>query len=388
MADLQSVSMQVDLTVFDKLKVSDERGELWSARALMKVLGWTNWRNFRKHVLSAREACRITYGNQDLHFFDTCIKVSEGGVKVSEGQRGPVAEDWLLTRHACRMVVMACPGDTKPMVALAQTYFSMQTEFAERVQAAAGVAPVEVSAPAGEDDVLQQAELTLRSSRETTKALELAVATRRDHLTLAGEVQADRAALVKVAGRVQALEELPKPTVILKTTPLFTVPEGEPGSLTLTEQIRMLIENAGSNLAYANFPERWDDYRGPYIEAMYHALWEFTVKKCHFRPQACLEHYYKLHPGSKKRVSVLQAVAWCDEKYGTRQVAAMHNLVIYQCEDLKQWVRDYWTVQPRVRKKNDPCDIPEPTGIGPTNPIGMMAEEAINATFTEEYKEK
>lgn len=48
------------LSPFDAIRHTDERGEYWSARELMPLLGYTgtgNWQNFERVIHEARVAC-------------------------------------------------------------------------------------------------------------------------------------------------------------------------------------------------------------------------------------------------------------------------------------------------------------------------------------------
>lgn len=99
---------------FDQIKRADERGEYWSARDLMPLMGYSAWRNFEVPLKRAMKSAEAQGVNVENNF--------AGSRKVSEG-RGPDQFDYRLTRFACYLVAMN--GDPrKPEVAAAQAYFA------------------------------------------------------------------------------------------------------------------------------------------------------------------------------------------------------------------------------------------------------------------------
>lgn len=107
---------------FDAVRqVRSDGTEFWSARDLMPLLGYVEWRKFD----GAIERAKATSFNQG-HGIDRNFV---GSAKVS-GQRGPSQQDYELSRFACYLVAMN--GDPrKPEVAAAQAYFAVQTRVAE-----------------------------------------------------------------------------------------------------------------------------------------------------------------------------------------------------------------------------------------------------------------
>ena len=101
--------------------------ECWSARELQVLLGYSNWQNFEKVLVKAKNACVQAGGNAEYHLTDVSkmIKVGKGAEKQ--------IDDILLTRYACYLI--AQNGDSqKPQVAFAQTYFAVQTRRAEIIE--------------------------------------------------------------------------------------------------------------------------------------------------------------------------------------------------------------------------------------------------------------
>ena len=110
---------------FESIRRTDEDGnEYWSARDLSKVLGYTEWRNFKSAIEKAQIACANS--NQEIsdHFVEA-NKLIESG----KGARRQV-EDVLLSRYACYLIVQNA-DPSKEIVAFGQTYFAVQTRRAE-----------------------------------------------------------------------------------------------------------------------------------------------------------------------------------------------------------------------------------------------------------------
>ncbi|MBR1653347.1 MAG: DNA damage-inducible protein D [Clostridia bacterium] len=111
--------------IFEKIKHVDESGvEFWYARELMEILEYTKWGNFVKVISKAMEACKNSNINTSDHFADVgkTIKMPKGAEKV--------VDDFKLTRYACYLI--AQNGDSrKKTIALAQTYFAVQTRKQE-----------------------------------------------------------------------------------------------------------------------------------------------------------------------------------------------------------------------------------------------------------------
>lgn len=108
-------------------KISNEV-EFWSARDLMGILGYIEWRKFDGVIDRAKEACKISDQNISDHFVGAAnmIPTGKGAHRATE--------DFLLTRYACYLI--AQNGDPrKPQIALAQTYFATQTRKQELLEA-------------------------------------------------------------------------------------------------------------------------------------------------------------------------------------------------------------------------------------------------------------
>lgn len=109
---------------FEDIKHFDEDGqEYWLARELQEILEYTEWRNFSKVIDKAKESCARS-GNIEISHFVDVNKMVESGVADL-----PV-KDIKLSRYACYLI--AQNGDPrKEVIALAQTYFAVQTRKQE-----------------------------------------------------------------------------------------------------------------------------------------------------------------------------------------------------------------------------------------------------------------
>jgi DNA-damage-inducible protein D len=114
------------LSPFEAVRREAEDGsEYWSARDLAKILGYaTNYRNFQNAIQKAEEACQNS-GQAIADHFAHVRKM----IKVGKGAQRSV-EDVHLSRYACYLIVQNA-DPAKPIVALGQTYFAVQTRRQE-----------------------------------------------------------------------------------------------------------------------------------------------------------------------------------------------------------------------------------------------------------------
>jgi DNA-damage-inducible protein D len=112
-------------SAFERIKRVNERGgEFWSARELARVLEYSDFRNFNSVITKARKACVNSGRAVGDHFVDLTEMVG-----IGSGAWRPI-EDWALSRYACYLIIQnADPG--KPLVALGQNYFAVQTRRQE-----------------------------------------------------------------------------------------------------------------------------------------------------------------------------------------------------------------------------------------------------------------
>ena len=110
---------------FEEIKHTDETGmEFWYARELMPILQYSNWQNFEKIINKAKTSCENSKINVLDHFTDINKMVQIGSGAERKQQ------DYKLTRYAGYLI--AQNGDSrKEVIALAQTYFAIQTRRQE-----------------------------------------------------------------------------------------------------------------------------------------------------------------------------------------------------------------------------------------------------------------
>ena len=110
---------------FEDIKHIDENGvEYWYAREMMTVLEYSKWENFKKVIEKAMITCENS-GNKAIEHFPDVRKT----IKMPKGAEKEI-EDYKLTRYAC--YIIAQNGDSrKQTIALAQTYFAIQTRKQE-----------------------------------------------------------------------------------------------------------------------------------------------------------------------------------------------------------------------------------------------------------------
>lgn len=127
---------EVDLTTassspFDSVKKTRPNGvEFWSARDLMPLLGYKEWRKFDGSI----DRAKVSAGNQG---YDVDIEfVQVVGVVASDNPSGTERRDYELSRFAAYLVAMN--GDPrKQQVSEAQAYFAIRTREAETAVARA-----------------------------------------------------------------------------------------------------------------------------------------------------------------------------------------------------------------------------------------------------------
>ena len=119
---------KINETIFESIKhVDDDGNEYWYARELQKVLEYTQWRKFNGVINKAINACKTSNYKVSDHFAGAGKMVDIG----SNTSRN--IEDYKLSRYACYLI--AQNGDSrKKVIALAQTYFAIQTRKQELLE--------------------------------------------------------------------------------------------------------------------------------------------------------------------------------------------------------------------------------------------------------------
>ena len=111
--------------LFEDIKHIDENGlEFWYARELQIVLDYKQWRRFENVINKSKIACNNSNVSIDDHFANVGKMVEIGSNTKRE------TNDYKLSRYACYLI--AQNGDPrKEIIALAQTYFAIQTRKQE-----------------------------------------------------------------------------------------------------------------------------------------------------------------------------------------------------------------------------------------------------------------
>lgn len=111
---------------FEEIKITDERGdEFWYARDLCEILGYSRWEKFQELLARAKKACFISNQNMENHFHQVVKMVQIGSGVMRE------IKDVKLSRYACYLVAQNGDPTKMPQVAVAQTYFAIQTRKQE-----------------------------------------------------------------------------------------------------------------------------------------------------------------------------------------------------------------------------------------------------------------
>ena len=112
-------------SIFEIIRHLDKDGnEYWEARELMSSLGYLKWQKFNELINKAMESCKNSKNIVSNHFIQVGKMVNIGSKTKRQ------IKDYKLSRYACYLI--AQNGDSrKKEIALAQTYFAIQTRRME-----------------------------------------------------------------------------------------------------------------------------------------------------------------------------------------------------------------------------------------------------------------
>lgn len=125
---MNSLDIAGNGSVFENAKKINENGsEYWQGRELQKILQYSTWEKFLNVIEKAKDACENSGHKPEDHFHRTVKMVAIG----SGAQRG--AEDIFLSRYACYLIIQNA-DPSKEIIALGQTYFTVQTRKQELIE--------------------------------------------------------------------------------------------------------------------------------------------------------------------------------------------------------------------------------------------------------------
>ena len=122
---MKKIEYEYTSSVFESIKHIDEFGnEFWYARELQKVLEYKDWRNFQKVVDKAVVAAQNSISDKKVWVVEL-----NKPIKTGKGKEEFI-KDFKLSRYICYLIVQNA-DPSKEVVALGQTYFTIQTRKQE-----------------------------------------------------------------------------------------------------------------------------------------------------------------------------------------------------------------------------------------------------------------
>ena len=113
---------------FESIRKDNQEGrDNWSARDMQTILDYSKWDKFLLVIEKAKQAC-VNSGQKDNDHFLQVGKM----VDIGSGAQREIDDIWL-SRYACYLIVQNA-DPSKPIVALGQTYFAVQTRKQELIE--------------------------------------------------------------------------------------------------------------------------------------------------------------------------------------------------------------------------------------------------------------
>ena len=113
-------------TLFESIKHTDAEGrEYWLARELQKILEYKKWENFYKVLEKAMISANNSHKDYWVPEVKKPIKTGKGKIEI--------IKDYKLSRYICYLIVQNA-DPKKEIIALAQTYFAVQTRKQELLE--------------------------------------------------------------------------------------------------------------------------------------------------------------------------------------------------------------------------------------------------------------
>ena len=113
------------IVIFESIKrVNDDNNEFWTARAMARELGYSEYRHFLPVIEKAKLSCKNSGQSIKDHFEDFLDMIELGKTASRE------MLDTKLSRYACYLI-MQNADPSKEIVALGQTYFAIQARKQE-----------------------------------------------------------------------------------------------------------------------------------------------------------------------------------------------------------------------------------------------------------------
>ena len=118
-------NLKINYDVFESIKHVDENEyEYWEAREIQKILGYKEWRKFENVITKAKKSCE----NSNQFTYNHFVNIDKM-VEIGSNTHRKIL-NYKLSRYACYLI--AQNGDSKKKtIALAQTYFAIQTRKME-----------------------------------------------------------------------------------------------------------------------------------------------------------------------------------------------------------------------------------------------------------------